>query len=548
MECTCIPYTRVPKSTALLIDYLYHFDRLAPFYSGPPFDLATYEAVAGEVRQTSQPRRELTEIFERQNKAFGSGEATFNNIDRLSEPGTFAVVTGQQVALASGPAFTLYKALTAVRLAQWLSQQGLPAVPIFWLATEDHDLQEVAQAATFNEDYELVPLTDSGERPAPRSSVGYVRLSAEIHAAMGTLDAVLPAGDARDQVLRDLRAAYQPGIRWGEAFGRLMARLFRPWGVVLLDPLDETVHRLSSQLYERALIEAAGLRGRLEERSRALVRAGYHAQVHVTEGATLIFTTRDGNRVPVRQRDAGQDDFVINEAEDASFEKLKAHLEARPADFSPNVLLRPVVQDSLLPTIAYVAGPSELAYLGQAQAIYSVLGRRMPVIFPRAGFTLIDRKVRRWMEKYRLTVEDVWKGEEHLELKIAGRGLSEGGAESWAERFERSEQDLKRLLEWLRPDIEKLDPTLLDALKTAEDKMTYQMERLKGKLSRAALERSELLRRHEQMLLRFLAPRKSLQEREVTGVYFLGRAGYELLDRLLGQIQTRSSDHQVFDY
>jgi uncharacterized protein YllA (UPF0747 family) len=151
------------------------------------------------------------------------------------------------------------------------------------------------------------------------------------------------------------------------------------------------------------------------------------------------------------------------------------------------------------------------------------------------------------MEKYGLSVEDVWEGEEHLRNKIAAAGFP-GGAQNWAERFDQSERELAGLLERMREDIRAIDPTLLDLLKHTEEKIKYQVERLKGKLSRAAFERSDLLARHEQWLMRFLTPHKELQEREVSGVYFLGRAGYELLDRLFGQIQTRSSDHQVVVY
>jgi len=208
------------------------------------------------------------------------------------------------------------------------------------------------------------------------------------------------------------------------------------------------------------------------------------------------------------------------------------------------VLLRPIVQDMLLPTVAYVAGPSELAYLGQAQVLYAALGRPQPVAFPRAGFTLVDGRTQRLLEKYRLSVEDVWQGEEHLRRKIAAAAFSEG----WSERLDQSERDLAGLLDRLRQDIEKIDPTLLDALKHAEEKMRYQMERIRGKLSRAALQRSELLTRHEQALLQFLLPHKDLQERRVGGIYFLGRSGYSLLDRLYERIQIHCSDHQVFNY
>ena len=541
MDSLSVPYTQVPKPSALFLDYLYHFDRVAPYFAGPPSDFQSYRDKAAEISRAGERRSELAGILERQNESFGASELTLANIARLAQPETFAVVTGQQVGLLSGPAFTLYKALTAVRLAQSLSAQGLPSVPVFWLATEDHDLAEVARTATFDEEYNLVELRDSGKRPSARCSVGHVELTEEIAQALQQLEAHLPPGEPRDRLLEDLRACYQPGQRWGQAFGCLMARLFGRWGVVLLDPLDDPIHRLSVSVYEGALHKAAELRARLGERSEALVRAGYHAQVHVLEDSTLVFASHNGDRVAVTERGG---EFVLDGTQKAPLAELQARARKQPLDLSPNVLLRPVVQDTLLPTVAYVAGPSELAYLGQAQALYSAFGRPMPVVFPRAGFTLLDRRIPRILEKYNLSVQDVWQGEEHLTRRIAATGFSEG----WSERFDARQRDLAGILERLRADIKALDPTLLDTLQNAEEKIKYQMERLRGKVSRAALQRSELLSRHAQSLLRFLMPRKNLQEREVTGVYFLGRAGYELLDLILSQIQTHTSDHQILSY
>jgi len=541
MDDTSFPYSRVPKSTPLYLDYLYHFDRVAPFFNGPPFNVSSYKTVAQGLQGRTALPGQLMEILTRQNQAFESGEATFESIRRLARPGTLAVVTGQQVGLLSGPAFTLYKALTAVRLAQWLSERGLPTVPVFWLATEDHDLEEVAQAAALDEEYGLVAFRDPGERPAPHSSVGSVRLSPQIQPTLDRLEALLPAAESRDRLLQDLRAAYLPGATWGQAFGRLMARLFGRWGVVLIDPLDEEVHRLTADVYRQTLSESAGVHKTLQQRSRELVRTGYHAQVHVAEDSTLVFWAPDGNRRSLHRRDDG---FVLDESERVSLEQLRRSLENQPLAFSASALLRPIVQDMLLPTVAYVAGPSELAYHGQAQVLYPFFDRPQPVIFPRAGFTLVDHRIQRLLEKYRLAVEDVWQGEEHLRRKIAEAALAEG----WSERFGQSERDLTALLERLRHDIQTLDPTLLDTLQHTEEKMKYQMERLRGKVSRAALQRSETLLRHEQSLMRFLMPNRELQEREVSGVYFLARAGYDLLDRLLSQIRIDSSDHQTVVY
>lgn len=543
MNCLCVPYTRVPKSSALLVNYFYHFERLSHFYNGSPFDPASFQAVVSQLRVSDSTRQEVATVLARQNQAFGCGQATLDNIQHLAQPGTFAVVTGQQVGLLSGPAFTLYKALTAIKLTQSLNEQGLRVVPVFWLATEDHDLEEVAAVSTLNDEYEQVVLRDSGVRPAPHSPVGRVKLSAEIAAALDKLEALLPPSEVRDSLMHDLRECYRPGAGWGEAFGRFMTRLFGRWGVVLLDPLDEAIHRIATPVYEQAVSQAPALRKILLERSAALVRAGYHAQVHVTEDSTLLFVSRDGNRLPLHQRNG---EFLLDGSENISAGDLKAWAKNSPEILSSNVLLRPVVQDTLLPTVAYVAGPSELAYFAQANVLYEAFGRPQPVVFPRGAFTLVDRRVRRLMEKYQLSLEDVWHGRENLNRKIAATGFSQGGAEGWSQRFDQSEKDLAGLLERLRRDIELLDPTLLDSLKHTEEKIRYQMERLRGKISRAALQRSELLGRHEETVLRFLTPRKDLQEREVSGIYFLGRAGYSLLDRLLAQIQTQSSDHQEF--
>ena len=538
MTGTLISYKHVPHSSALFLDYLYDFDRVAPFYSAPPYALSSYQAVASQLPSFEGKRAEVCAILKRQNQAFGSGAATVENLQRLAQAGSYAVVTGQQVGLFGGPAFTIFKALTTVRLASYLAEQGMPVVPIFWLATEDHDLAEVAEVATLDDEYNLIPLTDHGDSPAPRSPVGTVRLTAESTQALAQLEACLPPGPPRDALLQDLRETYTPGATWVEAFGRFMARLLSRWGVILLNPLDPAVHQLSAAVYAQALERAPELRAKLLERSQSLIGSGYHAQVKVAEDSTLLFVTREGNRLPVHERNG---DYLVDGAQKASIEELRRELSADPLAFTPNALLRPLVQDILLPTIAYIAGPSELAYLGQAQVLYAALGRPQPVFFPRAAFTLVDHRIQRLLDKYRLSVEDVWLGEDHLSGKIAAVGLAEG----WSDRFDQAQQDMTSLLARLQGDIERLDPTLLEALRHAQEKIQYQMDRLRGKVNRAGLARSELLAKHAQALMRFLMPQKDLQERRVGGAYFLGRAGYELLPRLLSEIQIDRPGHQV---
>lgn len=545
MERQSIPYSRVPKSSALFLDFVSQFDKVKQSYTAPPFEILSYKNLAASLGDSYGPRQALSEILIQQNKAFGCGETTLENIRRLSQPGTFAVVTGQQVCLFAGPAFTIYKALTAVKLALWLSEQGLPTVPIFWLATEDHDLPEVSRMAVLDEDYQRVELADEGQGASAQSSVGYVKLSGAITSILDRFESTLPAGEARDRLMQDLRASYQPGMTWGDSFARFVTRLFSKWGVILLDPLSDPIHKLALPLYEQALTQAPMLRQRLQERSRQLVEAGYHAQVHVAEDSTLLFVNRDGDRVSIRE-DGGR--YFYHDGEKLDLKGLRDRLHAKPIDFTANALLRPVVQDALLPTVAYVAGPSELTYHAQSQVLYQSFNRPQPIVFPRAAFSLIDRRTERLLEKYHLQLDDVWQGEEHLRRAVAAAAFGDTGSGGWPARMEETVREIDRLLERLRGDVAALDPTLVDTVKHTQEKMAFQMDRLQGKISRAVLDRSELAAKHELALARFLTPGNDLQEREVGGIYFLGRVGYELLGNLLAQIQTDSANHLLLTY
>lgn len=542
MDHHAIPYSRVPRQSALFQDYIHRYGRVAQFYSGSPFDTASYQHVAAGIKPADFQRRELAAILEDQNQHFGAPAETMANIRRLAEPDAFAVVTGQQTGLFSGPAFTLYKALTTVSLSRYLNTQGFSTVPVFWLATEDHDFEEVASAAVLDGEANLVKFTALGEKPAPRSPVGNIRFTGQIDDLLNVVESTLPQGEWRGRLLEDLRAAYQPGATWGQAFGRFLTRLFGQWGVVLLDPLDERVHRLSARVLVQALDQAAHLRELLRRRSHALVGESYHAQVHVGDDATLLFALLEGNRVAVTEH-GGK--YLLDGADHGALRDITAWARSRPYDFSPSALLRAVMQDTLLPTLAYVAGPAELAYFAQSQALYPEFGRPLPVVFPRAAFTLLDHRAARICEKYEVGVEDVWQGEEHLRLRIAAAGFGEGGASGWSERLDRSEQELARILDDLREDVIRIDPTLQEVLKHAQEKMTYQLERVRGKMSRAAFERSAILNRHEQELARYVMPHKNLQEREVSGIYFLARSGYGLLEQLLSHIATDGSAHLV---
>lgn len=524
MESYCLSFREIPHTTKLLSTFLEDFPRVASFYAHPP-TLAGIDAAAGEVRLDSNIRRQVCEILREQNQKFSAGReldpATNLNLERLAR-GAVAIVTGQQTGLFSGPAYTFYKAVSAIRVAEEATSRGTEAVPVFWLATEDHDLAEVLHSDWNTREglvhYELpAKAEDAGRR------VGEILLGDAIEGIVVAATQTLQ-GPFADQIAQALRESYTREETYGSAFGKLMARLLAGRGIIFIDPLDARLHRLAAPIYLRALDEADLLGNALLARSNELESAGFHAQVKVTRETTLLFYNLDGRREALRRRNGN---FMAGDAE-LSHRELISAFKDRPDAFTPNALLRPIVQDSLLPTAAYVGGPAEIAYLAQSNLIYKQFIGRMPAILPRASFTLIEPPITRFLEQYDLDFRDILAGAQHLRAKMEQKFMPG----DLAARFDAGESALRDLLAQYDEPLKSLDPTLLDALRGSEQKMLHQFTQLKAKVARAINFRSGVLDRHQRILLDALHPAGDLQERTLSALPFLASHGSRLLDEL----------------
>ncbi|HXU21553.1 MAG TPA: bacillithiol biosynthesis cysteine-adding enzyme BshC [Verrucomicrobiae bacterium] len=524
MESHCLSFREIPHTTKLFSTFLEDFPRVASFYAHPP-TLAGIDAAAREVRLDSNIRRQVCEILREQNQKFNVGReldaATNRNLDRLAR-GAVAIVTGQQTGLFSGPAYTIYKAVSAIRIAEEATSGDTDAVPIFWLATEDHDLAEVHHSDWNTREglvhYELPARTeDAGRR------VGEIPLGDEIEAIVVAATQALE-GPFAEEVARALRESYTRGETYGSAFGKLMARLFAGRGIIFIDPLDARLHRLAAPIYLRALDEADSLGDALLARSNELESAGFHAQVKVTRETTLLFYNVDGRREPVRRRNGN---FAAGDAE-FSRQQLTSAFKDRPDAFTPSALLRPIVQDSLLPTAAYIGGPAEIAYLAQSNLIYKQFIGRMPAILPRASFTVVEPPIARFLEQYGLNFRDILAGPQHLRAKMEQKFMPG----DLANRFDAGETALRDLLAQYGEPLKSLDPTLVDALRASEQKMLHQFTQLKAKVARAINFRSGVLDRHQRILVDALHPAGGLQERTLSALPFLAAHSSQLLDDL----------------
>jgi bacillithiol synthase len=522
MEAACLRHTEIPHTSHLFSDFQYHFDRVSRFYSYHPGDPAAYAAAAKELDYPADRRAELVAVLRDRN-----GDSP--TLDLLARPETVAVVTGQQVGLFSGPAYSIYKALTAARLAEQLNAQGIPAVPIFWLATEDHDFAEVNHTYVFGPDHRPVALSVDSENGMERP-VGTIPVIAPPVDRLRETLAAFPHGA---EVAEMVAECYKPGAAFGAAFQALLDQLLGKRGLLFIDPLDQGVRRMAAPLLRDVLCHGADLNAKLLERNRELEAAGYHAQVHVEAKTSLVFLLEGERRIALRRQNgdyASKDrHYSIAELVD-----LAEHL-------SPNALLRPVVQDFILPTVAYVGGPAELAYMAQSQTLYEDLLHRMPVMLARGGFTLLDSRTAKLMDKYGLTLPNLFHGEDGVRELIAQRLIPP----AVAREFEKIETATARSLDELAATLHSFDATLAAATDKSRTKILYQLAKLRAKTARETLNRDRRSTEDARYMSGLIFPEKHLQERFYSILPFVARHGLGLMDNLYANIRLDCPDHTV---
>lgn len=358
-----------------------------------------------------------------QNAALAASPTRDMHLAQLAR-GAAAVVTGQQVGLFLGPLYTVYKAASAVVVARTLAMEaGVPVVPVFWLQNEDHDLPEIASCGVPGPvrcDHIAAPIDADN-----RISIAHHALPAEVTASLDQLAESLGDGPLATQHLERLRRHYRPGAPWATAFAGVLAELFAPEGLVFLDPRDPALAALAAPIHARALDDSAAIADAMTAQAEALAAAGKPVPIHVRPGAPLSFFHPAGARGPrVRLEAAGRDFVEVGGGERHTPEALHAALAADPQAFSTSALLRPILQDTLLPTVAYVGGPSEVAYFAQLPPLYAHFGMTMPLAVPRARFRVVDHRTQKLLARLGLTAAEVEQSEEALLARLRPPGIS----------------------------------------------------------------------------------------------------------------------------
>jgi bacillithiol biosynthesis cysteine-adding enzyme BshC len=528
---------RLPWMRRLAVDYAFDYPRLAPFFAGDPSQPSAWSDAIRAARSFDRPRAEFAAVLVAQQGRRDAPPQAVEAARQLARPDTVAIVTGQQAGLFGGPLFTLLKAVTTIRLAERVAREHRTrVVPVFWIDAEDHDWEEVRSCAVLDADLDLITIEARPPEGAGERMVGALAWRDDIVDTVDALRVALPGTEFTDWVHELVRTSYQPGHGAADSFGRLLESLLGTTGLVVFDASDRAAKPFVAGLFVREL-EQAGATALAAARAGAeLVSRGYHMQVTPHADSAALFAIDRGRRAVRRSGEA----FVLGDERIPAAE-LIARARRQPETFSPNVLLRPLVQDTLFPTICYVPGPNELAYLAQLKGVYEAFGVPMPLMQPRATATLLDSQGARFLGRYPVPLEQLRAQNEHALNELLKTLLPPAVERVIAQ----AEAAIAERMEAVIAAMPSVDPTLEGKARSVLGRMQHELGTLHNKVLQAAKRRDETLRRQFMHVRAQAFPGGHPQERVVGGISFLNRYGPALVGRLLEDLPLDAGTHWV---
>lgn len=542
LRAESIPFSQIPGQSRLFAEYQRDPLSLKKYY---PSAVISHTQIADRISEVLANHRSdrdlLCDALEEINRNFGASETTLAHIAMLREPDAVAVVTGQQAGLFSGPLYTIYKALSAIRTAECLRGRGYKAVPVFWVATEDHDFEEVSKTYVLNRDGDLAGLGTEPKHCYENLPVGYIKLDESIRATINSLFDELTPTEFTDEVRELIDSTWATEEYFGDAFGKLLAKLTADYGLIILCPLNGKLKQLAAPLYVEAIRRSAEIVEALRRRSAELVADGYTAQVLIGEDYfPLFWQAKDDTRNALKRSEKGT--FRTKDgSREFTLDELAEIAGREPTRFSPSVVLRSVVQDYILPTVCYFGGAAEIAYFAQSAEVYRVLERPVTPILHRQSFTFVEPKHAKTLKKYELQLPDLFKGIEVLLPQIVETHINRDSALVFAEVEERISAELERLDQ----ELSKIDPTLVENLAKRRKKIIYHIEALRRRFHNVQVRKDEVIHKQIQTMFAALLPNRHLQERSLNVTYFINRYGTGFIDWIYNSVDLDDKAHRV---
>ncbi|WNS43818.1 bacillithiol biosynthesis cysteine-adding enzyme BshC [Paenibacillus sp. MMS20-IR301] len=533
----------LPGGSALASDFIHQYEAVGHLYGGDFRERESRTMRAAWLDSTASGRADRSAVvscLRSYNSQHNPHEAVVRSLDLLEQPETLVVTGGQQSGLFTGPLFVVYKAITTIKAAREAAEQlGRQVVPLFWIAGEDHDWDEVNHTYVLNRAGEISRIKlDKSE--GPRSSVSTVKVDAESWLeVIQQLDGLLQDSDFKPQIMEFVNAAAQNADNVTAAFAKLMGALFGSSGLILLDSADPALRRLEAPMFAAMIERNDELEAAYLEGAERITSSGYALQADVTPGNANLFYIHEGARLLLHKADGRFADRKA--AVSFSREELLELLDSHPERFSNNVLTRPLMQDYVLPVLATVLGQGEMAYWAIPHLAFRVMGGQMPLIIPRMSFTIIEGTLHKHMDKYGLAFTDVRLG---LEAKRK-EWLTAQDEMKLEEKFEEAKAAFSAMYGPLIEQLGGIQAGLLKLGNSNKDKIIDQISFLQGKALDAMEKQNEAALRQWERIELSLMPLGKLQERVYNIMYYLNRYGPRWLEELMDIPADYSGTHRI---
>jgi bacillithiol biosynthesis cysteine-adding enzyme BshC len=541
MDRRKLSFKEIKGTSRLFEDFLFDFEKAAPYYCADFRNLDKFRNNAERLAEHNYARDQLAEILSDQNNQYGLGEKSRKNIEKLRDKKTCVVFTGQQVGLLTGPIYTIYKTLTAIKLAEYLqSQIGVNVIPIFWLATDDHDFEEVRHVHVLDKNSKPTKIYYQPETMPGDVPMGFVKCNGKISEFLDEVINTLPQTQYTSELESLIRETYSPGIPIADAFGKMLGKLFADSGIVLVNPADPRIKQLAVPIFTKEIAEFESSNQIVSLANSELAGLGYHLQVHNMEDYLNLFYYT-GKRARIGHNDQGY--FIDGVDKIYSQDELTDTAKQVPVYFSPNVLLRPVTQDYIFPTLAYIGGPAEVAYFAQIKDLHNHFGVQCPIVFPRISATVLDKYSDSNMRKYDLKWKDI-SDNKALQSKI--KEIVAGQVpEEIIEKMEEDRDSITSKILDFEKYLEDFDEGVKKTVQKTKGKVEYELKSLQEKIIKAYKRKNDDLVRSIERTADFLFPEESLQERHLNILTFLNMYGFEFIDVISKNLKLDAYDHQV---
>ena len=537
-------YTVFKMITTIKLEHCIHgsdYNEVRRFYKHNFRDFQSYELVIRAIDDRPPDRETLTRVLIEQNESFRSPAKTFENISLLEKPTTYAVVTGQQVGLFGGPMYTVFKMITTIKLAEKLRTKfpDYSFVPVFWVEGEDHDFAEMNNVSLLDSDSRVVKTEylPGGAMPERNlGPIGELAFDGSLEQTFAALEGALQKSEFTGELIMKLRECYATGRTFNHAFTLWMNFLFEDYGPIFISSNNRELKRLLSPMFVKEISEFPKTSQMVIAQSAELEEQ-YHAQIKAK--SVNLFLFHKGGRYLIEPR---EHDFSLKGTRHyLQKDELLRIAQETPEMLSPNVVLRPIAQDTLLPTVAYVAGPAEVAYNAQLKPVYEYLNIPQPVLYPRASGSFVEERLERTLEKYQLDLLQLFEDPEAVSTRVVER-ISEVKLD---QVFGNTGTMVHDALNELKFGLKEIDPTLLSSLESVKSKIDTNLNVLKEKAIAAQKRRNETALRQVEKAVNTLLPNGNLQERKINVIYYMNKYGLELVRWLCGEMDITGFKHQV---